>query len=107
MKEEEVEVKYLDKEINPEVPPETALKWALVENGKLKAEIDFLEHELEKKNTRIRAYYIGENRLIIDVILRFDLRKIRRGLRGLAVQPEIRHQVQLCALAYIQRAKAE
>ena len=53
---EETEVKYLDKEINPEVPPETALKWALVENGKLKAEIDFLEHELEKKNTAIKKF---------------------------------------------------
>lgn len=56
MKEEETEVKYLDKEINPEIPPETALKWVLVENGKLKAEIDFLEHELEKKNTAIKKF---------------------------------------------------
>jgi hypothetical protein len=53
---EEDDIKYLDKEINPEVPPETALKWALVENGKLKAEIDFLEHELEKKNAAIKKF---------------------------------------------------
>lgn len=44
------------KDMNKDVPIETILKHVLVENGKLKSEIQYLENELAIRNRQIKAF---------------------------------------------------
>lgn len=41
---------------NPDVPDRAVIKQLLIENGKLKSEIQYLENELANKNKAIKAF---------------------------------------------------
>ena len=41
---------------NPDVPDRAVIKQLLIENGKLKSEIQYLENELANKNRAIKAF---------------------------------------------------
>lgn len=50
----------MKKKMNKDVPVESVLKQVLIENGKLKSEIDYLNNELQAKNRAIEAFKIWQ-----------------------------------------------
>lgn len=56
-------MKHKIQEPNKDIPIETVLKHTLIENGKLKSEIQYLEAELEAKNNAIEAFKKWQTRM--------------------------------------------
>ena len=52
-------------EANKDVPIESAFKHLLVENGKLKSEIQYLENELANKNKAIEAFKAWQKKAVL------------------------------------------
>lgn len=53
----------MKKKMNKDVPVESVLKQVLIENGKLKSEIDYLNNELQAKNRAIEAFKIWQGKV--------------------------------------------